>query len=160
MEIQTNIDEFIGEMNNAIEAYVTALPEAVQIVATDAIATMKNRFIQDGLRVSKTEELISFPEYSEAYKKVRQKKGLSPKQNRLVFTGNMLRSIKITDAGTEKNNYFVEVSSDNNEEKNKAEYNSNRYGDIFALADSEKESLTKTFITELDNSLKKTGLFE
>lgn len=160
MVIQTNIDEFIGEMNNAIEAYANSLPEAVQVVATDAIATMKNRFIQDGLRVSTTEELISFPDYSEGYKKIREKKGLSPKQNRLVFTGNMLRSIKITNTGTEKEKYFVEVSSDNSEEKKKAEYNSIRYGDIFALADSEKEMLTKTFASELDNLLKQTGLFE
>lgn len=148
-------EEFNQSVQRAISALNEKLPDLIDAQALDQIALFKNRVIQKGLNVDESGNEVAFPDYSEGYKKKREKKGLTASPNRLVFTGQMLRSLVIVGRVFQKGKYTTIVGGSNNEAQDKLQYNSDLYGDILQPSKAEEKIIQKAYFTNVVNIINK-----
>lgn len=136
-----NVDTFNKKLSEAINAIGEALPKIIDERANNAIALIKNRFIQQGLEVDESGNEVAFPAYSESYRKRKEKRYGPQTANRLVLTGDMLRKLQIVNRQASKNIYTASVGGSDQLSEEKLGYNSERYGDVLKLSNEEIKTL-------------------
>lgn len=141
-------DEFGNKLKSVEHTIIDALPTIIDEKALNTIALLKNRFIQQGLIADESGNETSFPAYSTAYQKKKDKKSAGT-PNRLVLTGDMLRKLKITDRKTQGSVYSVVIGGGDKFAEDKLEYNSDHYGNVLNLSKTEIELIEKSATEDL-----------
>lgn len=148
-ELSKRLDKAISEVNKQ-------LPNIVDTIALDQKALLRNRVTQKGLNVDSTGNEIEFPSYSDGYKKLKAKKQGESTPNRLLLSGQMLRSLDIVKRAFVNGIYSVTLGGTNQDAKDKLEWNENHYGDILRPSNDEKDLMSKVFGEEVINIVIKT----
>jgi hypothetical protein len=157
MASTVNIEQFKQKVDNAINEVASKLPELIDAKGLNSIALMKNRFIQQGETVDSSGNEVSFPAYSESYKK-RKDKVYGGTPNRLVGLGSksknvsggdMLRKLSIVSRVQSGSFYSIQIGGSDDFAQQKIDRNSERYGDIMNLSVSEVETLSEVLKEEL-----------
>lgn len=143
-ELSKRLDKAISEVNKQ-------LPNIVDTIALDQKALLRNRVTQKGLNVDSTGNEIEFPSYSDGYKKLKAKKQGESTPNRLLLSGQMLRSLDIVKRAFVNGIYSVTLGGTNQDAKDKLEWNDERYGNILKPSNEETKILNQAFGEQVIN---------
>lgn len=148
-----DLEQFQKAMGNLFKDVAKAIPNMTQERALTAKALIVQRIRTRGIEADGSE----FPEYSEGYKKVRQKAGRQVDHTDLTFTGRMLNNLQIVSTGRDSSGYFVEISAKAVDEVKKLRYNEEHYGDFLKTSKQEEKLLTQDFEADIQDIINKNG---
>lgn len=130
MSFEDNIQKVINELPNIIS-------DIMLTIANDAKALIQQRVQQLGLNANGNPT----PEYSESYKKVRQRKGLQVDHMDLTNTGEMWRSTGIVSNSRKGENIVVSIAGRDVETQNKINWASEKQFEVLKLTKEEEQIL-------------------
>lgn len=139
-------EEFSNRVNMAIKAVQKRLPDIIDGNALNQKALIRDRLTQKGLNVDDSGEETTFPDYSKAYEKRREKKGLNVSPNRLVFTGDMLRGLNIVGRQMAEGKYTTVLGGSDSSSQEKLEYNNERYHNILKPSNEEVKIMQDAYV--------------
>lgn len=148
-----NADEFVQALDLVASAIAKSIPNALQVVANDAVALIQSRLQEKGLDGNEQE----LPAYSPGYKKkkvaARKDKGFT----NLTLSGDMLHNLKVESSSLNGSQYTTTVGFPDVIQDKKAQGNSKHYGDILSVTKKEEEIFQKTFDAELQRVINESG---
>lgn len=134
MTIQKNIQKVIDTLPDIMS-------DVMLTIANDAKALIQRRVQQKGLNASGNHT----PKYSDSYAKRRQKKGRQINFMDLTDTGEMWRSIGVTNNRKEPNRTIVTVAGRDEFTQNKVDWNSTKQFEVLKLTKEEEAVLDEIF---------------
>lgn len=148
-----NIEAFKSSLETLFKNVVEATPRLTQEAALTAKAILVKRIREEG----KNAEEISFPAYSEAYRKKKEAAGKYTGKTNLSYTNRMLNNLQITETGRDQLGYFADISAKNEDDKAKLEFNEERYHNILGLSAKEQNLLAKDYDDGIQEVINKSG---
>lgn len=137
-------NQFINNLDALIKDIPIIMGDLLLKVGSDAKVLIQQRIQQEGQNASGGRT----PDYSPLYKKKRQKKGLQTNYMDLTYTGEMFRSIGLTEKKT-KDEVIVSVAGRDEFTQNKINWNSEKHFEVLKLSKQEEAILQESFDNEL-----------
>lgn len=140
----------LQQFDNNINALLNDVPiivtDILMIVAMDSKALIQQRVQETGKNASGG----STPQYSESYKKYRQKKGRQVNYMDATLTGDMWQSTGITDRNTSGNEVKVTLAGRDDFAQKKIDNISTKHFELLKLSKEEDEILEDVFRYEAE----------
>jgi adenine-specific DNA glycosylase len=135
-------------MTKNIDKLIDQLPlimsDLMLTLANDAKALIQQRVQEKGLNA----QLNKTPDYSDQYKKRRQKKGLQVNHMDLTLSGEMWRSTGIVNSVKTDKQIIVTIAGRDDETQNKINWNSEKQFEVLKLSKPEEDLLYNEIASE------------
>lgn len=137
-----SLDKYIKDLKELPKEMRVFLSKQAEIISLDAAAEIQERVQQTG----KDFRGNPFSDYSEAYKKFRQKKGKESAFKNFTFTTEMWNKFGIVKQSFSKKGVVVKLGGKNRDSQIKINVNSKREGiSIIEISKKEEDKITKFF---------------
>lgn len=148
-----NIKDFRSKMNSVLDKLTTKLPELGLSHAITSKTLIQKR-IQTTGKNSKGGQL---GEYSESYKKTRQRQPgrLQVAFVDLTFSARMWANIGAQQETMNGDKITVKIGTSNSEDEKKLVYNTIRYDEVLSISKEEQELIGNSLVSEVSEFLQK-----
>lgn len=143
------MNQFDKNLQNLIDNLPVVISDNLLSLTTDAKALIQQRVQEKGLNANNTKT----PDYSPAYANRRKKKGLQTGYMDLTFTGEMFRSIGVTDKKTEGEKTIITLAGRDEFTQNKIDWNSEKQFEVLKLSKEEEDILQDIFNQSFTESI-------
>lgn len=152
--IESNQDEFIKNQLSALNDLKSA-DKILRTAALNTVVIISDRIQQRGEKTDGSKIVTSSPTktgaYSKEYGKKRQSKGRQTSIIDMTFTdGGMMDDLTVEPSG--ENEYLVGFSG--KQSSDKAEWNEDRFGELFSLSNSEQELVDNIIVNKVNEILR------
>lgn len=145
-----NINEFISNLRATTDALIQSIEQTTLIASNDAIALLQQRVQETGIDANGN----AFEDYTPAYKKSKTKKGKYSGHVDLTVSGEMWRSIGITEERGENGIYTAVIGGRDENTKDLIKYNSD-HRNFMILSESEIKTITDIYEENITNDFVK-----
>lgn len=147
-------EQVAENLNDLARLIAEKTPDMTQELALTGKALIQERIQESGVN----EELVSFPPYTDEYKKRKEKKGKYRGFRDLTLSGDMWRKTQIKSASVAEGGYVVIIGGTTEDSQNKLNYNAEIIGDFMKLGEGEDNILREDYDEMLDKLISESGL--